>query len=282
MSYVTENILIILGTVCGALLAMVLINHFWSRERRRIHNDLIGWQLSVLGTTYAVILGFMLFTVWTTYGDAAVNADLEADSALSVFRVAQALPEPQRTQLQNLARSYVDSVLTSEWPQMSRGEVPERTSIIAIEMWKTVLAAQVASPTESNAQDHELTHVSELTKHRLTRIVQSANRLPTVLWCVLLIGGFLTICSACMFGSESLWLQAVQVFSFSLLIALSLVAIADIHQPFSGVVHVQDYPFRRAQEIMKSWGGEATHRQRSLPRSTPNSFPPVSPPGRCG
>ncbi len=250
MSYAIESILIVLGTVCGALLAMVLLNHFWPREGRRLHNDVIGWQLSVLGTTYAVILGFMLFTVWTSYDAASVNADLEADSALSVFRVAQALPEPQRTQLQNLARSYVDSVLTNEWPQMGRGEVPERTSAIATEMWKTVLAAKVVSPTESNAQDHELTHVSELTRHRLTRIVQSADRLPAVLWCVLLIGGVLTISSSCMFGSESKVLQTVQVFSFSLLIALSLVAIADIRQPFHGLVHVQDYPFRRAQSSM--------------------------------
>jgi len=253
MSYQTESVLTVIGTVVGALLFMTLLNHLWPRERRRIHNDLIGWQLSVLGTTYAVILGFMLFTVWTTFGAAAVNSDLEADSALSVFRVAEALPEPQRTQLQNLSRAYVDSVLNNEWPQMSRGETPERTSTIATDMWKATLSAQVTSPTQINAQDHELTHVSELTKYRLTRIVQSADRLPGVLWCVLLIGGILTISSACMFGSESRSLQTVQVFSFSLLIALSLVAIADIHRPFRGVVHVEDYPFRRAQQIMNTW-----------------------------
>jgi hypothetical protein len=251
MSYLVESILIVAATVCGALLFMVLLNRYWPRERRRLHNDLIGWQLSVLGTTYAVILGFMLYTVWTGFGMASVNADLEADSAVNIYHVAQGLPEPQRTQLRNLARSYVDSVLRNEWPQMGRGEVPERSSTVAVDMWRTVLSAKVTSPAEINAQDHELTHVSELTQHRLTRIVQSNNRLPGVLWCVLLIGGVLTISSACLFGSESAVLQAVQVFSFSLLIALSLVAIADIHRPFTGLVHVEDYPFRRAQHTME-------------------------------
>ena len=33
--------------------------------KRRTYNDIIGWQVSVLGTTYAVILGFMLYTVWS-------------------------------------------------------------------------------------------------------------------------------------------------------------------------------------------------------------------------
>ena len=249
----TESVFAVGSTVLGALAFMLLVNHLWPRERRRIHNDVIGWQLSVLGTTYAVILGFMLFTVWTSFGEAEVNSDLEADAALSVFRVAQGLPEPQRTQLQTLARSYVDSVLNNEWPQMTRGEIPERTSDIPTAMWKTVLDAKTSSPSESNAQDHELTHVSELTKYRLTRIVQSAERLPPVLWYVLLVGGVLTIGSACMFGSDSRALQAVQVFSFSLLVALALVAIADIRQPFQGAVHVEDYAFRRAQQAMRTW-----------------------------
>ena len=38
---------------------------------------LMGWQLSVLGTTYAVILGFMLYTVWTDLGVANLNVDLK-------------------------------------------------------------------------------------------------------------------------------------------------------------------------------------------------------------
>ena len=248
--YLIESILSVVVLVAGALLFMVMLNRVWPRENRSVHNDLIGWQLGVLGTTYAVILGFMLYTVWTGFGAASVNADLEADAALNIYHVAQGLPEPQRTQLRVLARSYVDSVLNNEWPQMDRGEVPERSSAVAVDMWRTILAANVTTPTEINVQDHELTHVSELTQHRLTRIVQAGNRLPSVLWCVLLVGGFLTTVSACLFGSKSNWLQTVQVFSFSLLVALTLMAIADIHRPFSGLIHVQDYPFRRAQYSM--------------------------------
>jgi len=248
-----ESILIVTAIVGGSLIFMLILNRLWPRENRRVHNDLIGWQLSVLGTTYAVILGFMLYTVWTSFGAAAVNSDLEADAALNVFRVAHALPEPEGGKLEDLARAYVDSVLNMEWPMMDRGEVPERSSALASDMWRTVLAAKVSSPTEINAQDHELTHVAELTKYRLTRIVQSTDTLPGVLWCLLIVGGVLTIGAACMFGSQSAWLQALQVFSFSLLVALSLIAIADIHRPFRGLVHVEDYPFRRAQHAMKNW-----------------------------
>jgi hypothetical protein len=50
-----------------------------------------------------------------------------------------------------------------------------------------------------------------------------------------------------MFGSANTALRGLQVFVFSLLIALALVAVADIDRPFQGSVHVSDYAFRRAR-----------------------------------
>ncbi len=55
---------------CLVSLAFTLwLNRMWPCEKRPNQNDLIGWQLSILGTTYAVILGFMLYAVWSEFGD---------------------------------------------------------------------------------------------------------------------------------------------------------------------------------------------------------------------
>jgi CHASE3 domain sensor protein len=135
---------------------------------------------------------------------------------------------------------------------MANGELPSRTSSVKREMWKTAITAKPASSTEINAQNNVLSQLSVLAQHRLTRSLQSAEKLPTVLWCVLLVGGALTIVAACTFGTDSLRLQTLQVFSFSLLVSLSLVAIADIHRPFHGLIHVSDQAFRKAQQIMQA------------------------------
>ena len=70
-----------------------------------------------------------------------------------------------------------------------------------------------------------------MSEHRHIRL-QSTSHLSGVLWCVLIIGGAVTIASSCMFGADSTWLHGLQVFAFSLLIALALVAVADINRPF--------------------------------------------------
>ena len=103
MATVGQNVLVITAAVIGSLLFLAAIDRLWPWEKRRAHNDLIGWQLSVLGTTYAVILGFMLYTVWTTYSEADLNVDFEADSVMRIYRMAEGLAEPERTQLQTLA-----------------------------------------------------------------------------------------------------------------------------------------------------------------------------------
>ncbi|HLY64355.1 MAG TPA: hypothetical protein VKU60_02380 [Chloroflexota bacterium] len=246
-----EDFILVVFTVSAALIFMVGLNRAWPAEKRRNHNELIGWQLSILGTTYAVILGFMLYTVWTDFGVADVNVDQEASALSNIYALAGGLPEPQRSQMKTLARSYADAAVRVDWPEMSAGHTPEATFEINNRMWTTLMSLHSSSATEVIAEDHSLSELSALTAHRRARLLQAAGRLPGVLWCVLLIGGVLTISSCCMFGSESPRLHAWQVFAFSLLIALALVAIANINRPFQGGIHIDDLAFERVQQFIR-------------------------------
>jgi hypothetical protein len=252
MLTLTLNILILILMTAGSMLFMTALNRFWPREKRQAHNDLIGWQLNIIGTTYAVILGFMLYTVWTDFGAANLNVDLEASALRNVYRLAEGLPEQQRAQLQSEARAYVVAVIDRDWPEMDLDETPEESHEINQAMWKTLMSVKLATPSEITAEDHALSELSVLTEHRRSRLLQSKYRLPTIFWGVLLIGAFLTITSASMFGSANTTLHAIQVFSFTLLITLVLLAIADVNRPFRGWVHVSNYAFVRAQENMQN------------------------------
>ena len=90
----TQDYLLVILTVAGSLLLILGMNRLWPPQTRRAHNELIGWQLTVLGTTYAVILGFMLYTVWTNFGTADVNVGAEANSVVNVYHLAEGFREP--------------------------------------------------------------------------------------------------------------------------------------------------------------------------------------------
>src|ERR1700689_2000110 len=250
MLSLTENILIVIFTMAGSLLFMAGLNRIWPVASRHTQNDLIGWQLSVLGTTYAVTLGFMLYTGWTNFTSASLNAEMEANALRNIYRLAEGLPQ-QRAQIQDLTRAYADAVIEHDWPDMAQGRLPEDSHTINENMWKALMAIKVASPSEITAEDHALSELSALTQHRRARLLQSTYRLPGIFWCVLLVGGVLTVVSVSMFGSANPRIHAMQVFSLTLLVSLVMLSIADVDRPFQGWVHISDFAFRRAQVSMR-------------------------------
>lgn len=251
MLTVRENVFILLAMLFASWALMALLNRLWRLDRRQHKNDLIGWQLSVLGTTYAVLLGFMLYTVWTDFGAAELNVELEASALRNLYRLAEGLPTPQRNELIAGTRSYAAAVINYDWPAMANGRLPEKSHEINEAMWRTLMSAKDLSPSQSIAEDHAVSELSELTAHRRTRLLHSVAHLPFILWCVLLTGAALTLCSVNLFGSSSTRLHALQVFSLTLLITLTMLAIADINQPFRGWVCVNDLAFQRALQSMQ-------------------------------
>ncbi|HWZ64867.1 MAG TPA: DUF4239 domain-containing protein [Steroidobacteraceae bacterium] len=251
MLTLTDNVVILVLVMLASLLLLVCLNRIWPVPTRRSEGDLIGWQLSVLGTTYAVVLGFMLYTAWTNFVAAELNVNLEANALRNTFRLAEGLPAPQREQLQTQARAYADAVVTQDWPMMARGQIPEGSHEVNEKMWRTLMSIKAASSSESTAADHALSELTTLTAHRRTRLLQSVSKLPVVFWGVLLAGGTLTLVSASLFGSVKPRVHAFMVFSTTLIVTLVMLAIADVNQPFRGWVHVSDYAFVRAQEYMR-------------------------------
>src|ERR1700761_3839906 len=137
-----QNVLIVIVAVACSLFFMAAVNYYWPAEQRRPHNDLIGWQLSVLGTTYAVIIGFMLYTVWINFGTADLNTDAEANAVVNLYRLSSGLAPDQGAQLRQLARAYADAAVDHEWGEMAVAVQPSETQGIARQMWQTLANAK--------------------------------------------------------------------------------------------------------------------------------------------
>src|ERR1700754_317135 len=87
MLSLAENVVAVLGMVGISLALFVAMDKVWAWDKRHQHNDVTGWQLGILGTTYAVILGFMLYAVWTDFDTATQNVEMEADSLTHLYRL---------------------------------------------------------------------------------------------------------------------------------------------------------------------------------------------------
>ena len=94
-----QNLTIVFVAIVFSLAFWWFVRWVWPPERRRDHNDITGWQVSVLGTTYAVIVGFMLFAVWSDFQDAEQNAQEEASCLINLYWASGGLPEAEREEI---------------------------------------------------------------------------------------------------------------------------------------------------------------------------------------
>ena len=248
-----ESMVIVLCVVAASLVLLWLIRRLWPTEQRLRHNDIIGWQVSVIGTTYAVIIGFMLYAVWTTFELASTNAEAEANNLVDVVRSARGLPAAQRQHIQDLAREYVRVILDEEWPAMNQLSVSPASHRLIEQLWATVMSSEIHSALEQTSLDHTVEELAATTEYRRMRQLQVQASLPDILWTVLIVGAAATIISACLFGSENFKLHFIQVLMLSCVLALVLVAIADINRPFQGSVHVTPAAFEHARETLDSF-----------------------------
>ena len=247
---VAGSIAIIITCIVGSLFVLAVLRHYWSPTQRLAHNDIVGSSVSVIGTTYAVLIAFMLSGVWSNLQGAWLNAEQEANSLVNIFRFAYQLPPESQPHIQQLVREYCQTMISEEWPAMARGTESAAARRIAQQLWRVLTGVAPRNGTEQAVMDHSLTELTTMTEHRRIRLLQSRQRLPPLLWAVLIVGGTVTVGSACMFGVESLKVHLVQVFEISFLLSLMLVAIAAIDRPFQGDVHVEPDAFRYALEAM--------------------------------
>ena len=180
MLSILQDILIVLAAIAGSLAFWWFVRWVWPPERRRLHNEITGWQISVLGTTYAVIVGFMMFAAWADFRAADQNAVAEASCLINLYWAASGLPAAQRLEIRKLANDYANAMIMDEWPAMSRSALSPTGSRIVEQLWETASQPKPLTASEQVSLDQTLTELSNITQHRRIRQSQSQSRLPGV------------------------------------------------------------------------------------------------------
>jgi hypothetical protein len=257
----TQSVFVVLGTVALSLIFLTVLRRLWPATQRSEHNDIIGWQISVLGTTYAVILAFMLWNVWSNFQTARINTEVEANDLVNLYRIAGGLDAGQSKPLQALCLEYAAVVVNEEWPAMAHEQLSPRSFTVTQKMWDVLIqahsrgdAATAGSASQDSFQQSKYEQafgaLSQMSEHRRLRQLDSRLKLPGILWAVLVVGEILVIGSACLFGCQNYALHFLHVFVLASLLSLVLVAIAEIDRPFQGPVHVEPDAFIFAQQTL--------------------------------
>ena len=236
------GILVVGGVCLLALLGFELVHRLVPAVSRQRHNDVAGFIYAALGVIYAVLLALVVIAVWEEYGAASETVEQEANAAADIYWLADRLPEPRGTHVQELVRSYAEEVVHKEWPLMEQGETPLMTQeegtpagwTIVDNIRQDIQGFEARTKSEEQLYAEGLDQVDALSDARRMRLVASEEGVPGVLWSVLIFGGIAAVGFTYLFGLESTWAHRLMVATLAAVIGLVLFTVGAIEYPFSG------------------------------------------------
>ncbi len=247
MITVVFGVLVIVGVCLAAVAGLESVQRLVPYEKREQHNDVAGFLYAVMGVIFAVLLALLVIAVWEQYQRALETVEGEANSVADIAWLAHRLPESERYQLQELARSYAQEVVDEEWPLMEQGlggvqSLPEGWDLID-DMRATLQEVEPRTEAEQELYAEGLDQIERLNDARRMRIVASKEGLPGVLWAVLVFGGVVTVGFTYLFGMRNSWAHRLMVMSLTAVIALVLFTIGVMEYPFSGGARLEPEAF---------------------------------------
>lgn len=240
-----QSAVIVLLAVGFALALLYLLDCKLEESTRKRANGVNGWQLSILGTVYAVSLGFMLSDAWLAYQTAVADARAEASAVLLIDRSAQLMPPACIQPLHQESMAYLNTVIGTEWAAMQAHHASASGETVLRQMWNTLgsCAGHEMVPGRGNV----ISALSSLQIRRDARVQDFQGHLPFIMWNVLLFGGVIVVVASCLLCNERKWVHFFHVISLTALITLSLLAISDLDRPFEGATHVDPTAFQAVQ-----------------------------------
>jgi uncharacterized membrane protein YgaE (UPF0421/DUF939 family) len=250
---VVYGVLVVCAVNAAAVAGLALVQRLVSLELRQQHNDVAGFVYAVLGVVYAVLLALVVIAVWEQYQRARETVGSEANAVAEIAWLAHRLPESDRQQLQEHARSYAQEVVNEEWPLMEQGMeqkgrgTPRGWDLID-DIRATLQEVDPGTEAEQALQAQGLNQVQRLADARRMRLVQAEQGMPAVLWAVLVFGGVVAVGFAYLFGLQNIWAHRLMVVSLASVIALVLFTIGVIEHPFSGGARIDTEAFELVLE----------------------------------
>ncbi len=240
--------LVAAGVLSGG--GLLIFRRFIKRNDELTHNDVAGPIIGTVGTILAVILSFLLVTVWQEYDGAASTVSQEASAVADLFHVAAHFPNPVAHDLRATLRSYVDAVVRDEWPAMRTGGTSAAARGDALATLDIVARYQPTSVSEQALQQNAFGLISTFQDARRDRLFDNQQGIPAFFWIGDLLLATITVGFCFIFRVRSESVHLGMTVALSMVIATIFVLIALFDYPFRGETQIRPTVFVELQHAL--------------------------------
>jgi tellurite resistance protein len=248
MNLILAGTLWVLGASAGAALIGYLVRRIGQDEGRPSNNDAAGQVFTIVSGLQAVVLAFVLVTLFDAVSDTREGAYTEAQDLVAVSWAMESLPASASAEVRAHSQSYLDTVIRTEWPAMRRGEPVGGPGWSRLDQIRTaVVNAQADGEFQEDRKSEALDKLNEVYSERHERLTRAFDRgVVAVVWFVLVVGSLVCVLLPNLFGGTRLFPHIVLVSTLAGALALLLFAIFQLQNPFSGGSKIEPEAFQWA------------------------------------
>ncbi|MBC6447337.1 bestrophin-like domain [Actinokineospora xionganensis] len=249
MNIYLAGVLWVVGAATVVALVAYLIRRIGETDGIVENNEAAGQVFTIVGGLHAVLLAFVLISLFDGVGAADEGASREAESLVAASWAADSLPEPTRTQVHDLARSYAVTVAEEEWPNMRAGEEVTGAGWAALDqLRRSVADAAVTDEWQHGRKAEAANQLWEVYQARQARIdTAGSDGISDVIWFALIVGSVLSVALPMLFGGPRPVTHIIIVSILAGTLALLLFATQQLQYPYSGSAQVGPDAFEAAQ-----------------------------------
>jgi hypothetical protein len=247
LSIYVIGVLWVLGAAVLSAIIVVITRRFGSEEVGEKNLGAGGSVFSIVAGLHAVLAAFILISLFDASNTAEEQVQREANALVAVNWSSDSLPEPVKSKVDQLIRTYVSTVVDEEWPHMREGEDVDNKGWVTLNQLKETIAT--AAPDGGWQEDRKAEAANQLWEvyqARQERLDAAGNGINPVVWLALLIGTGLSLLFPYLFGGPTLTSQLLITITLSSTLVLLLFAIYQLQNPFSGGVQIPPDAFSAA------------------------------------
>ncbi len=236
--------LIIIGACCAISAAgLYLIRGYDPKYASITHNDVAGPVMATIGTVMAVMLSFMVVTVWQQYDQSAATVDKEASAIADLYHAVGALPASVRLPVRAGLERYVDLVISNDWPAMRYGGNDPRVRATALDIVRDIQTYEPATYGQQNVAADAIEHAHEMLDARRDRLFQNQEAVPSLVWVMMIFVAAVTVASTYLFRVDDARAHYLMSMALAAVIGATFVMLAEFDLPFRGEMQIDPRAF---------------------------------------
>jgi hypothetical protein len=231
-------VIVVLGMCLLAALGLIAFRMVVPQSDELSHNDVAGPIISTVGTILAVILSFMLVSIWQQYDQAAATVVQEASAVADLYHAAGNFPEPTQSELRRALRAYTNAVITDEWPAMRDGKISETAAKASFGILGIIVRYNPKTSAQQALQQDAIGLVNTVVDGRRDRLFDNQSGIPMIFWVGMLMLSTVTIVFAYIFRIKNETMHVVMCVALAGVIGVVFVLIAEFDYPFRGEAQI--------------------------------------------